>query len=215
MVASAVKAILSRPPRIGYNPGMGRALKFDYGKALDRATHLFWKHGYSGTSLRALLEAMEIGEGSFYNTLKSKNHLYIECLNHYHDTVGRGKAASLSSAPTASLGIRALFRAALDALDDPEAPRVCMLAGSVTGDVLAEPDLKKHVVEQVSMLVDGLARRLASGKGAGELPTDFDPETVAEIITTYLQGLYQCTLISYDRPRVERQVDVFLRGLGL
>lgn len=215
MVSPAVKAILSRSLHIGYDSVMGRALEFDYEKALDEATKLFWKHGYSGTSLRALLRAMGIGEGSFYNTLKSKKCLYLECLKHYNQTVGTAKATTLLTAPTASLGVRAFFRSLFDTLDDPRAPRVCMLAASVTCDVLAEPDLRAYVLEQVAMMIGGLAARLAIAKQAGELPTNFDPAIVARIIITYTQGLYQTTLIAYDRAQLERQVDVFLSGMGL
>jgi len=57
---------------------MARALEFDYDKAIDKATRVFWKNGYSGTSLRDLLKAIGIGEGSFYNTLTSKKKLYLK-----------------------------------------------------------------------------------------------------------------------------------------
>ena len=40
---------------------MARALEFDYGKAIDQATRIFWKKGYAGTSLRDLLMGMGIG----------------------------------------------------------------------------------------------------------------------------------------------------------
>ena len=59
---------------------MARSIEFDYDQALERATRLFWRDGYAGTSLRDLLKVIGIGEGSFYNTLKSKKRLYIECL---------------------------------------------------------------------------------------------------------------------------------------
>ena len=35
---------------------MARTLEFDYDTTLDRATRLFWKSGYAGTSLRDLLK---------------------------------------------------------------------------------------------------------------------------------------------------------------
>ncbi len=194
---------------------MGRSLKFDYDKALDRATGLFWKRGYAGTSLRALLQVMGIGEGSFYNTLKSKKQLYIECLDHYKNTVGRRRAEVLAAAPSASVGLRELYRALLDGLDDPRAPRACMISGSVSGDVLAEPDLKGCVSKYVAEITEDLARRLAADKEAGRLPADFDPKLVAEIINTYTQGIYQSALVHYDRPQFERQIDAFLKGLGL
>ena len=57
--------------------------------------------------------------------------------------------------------------------------------------------------------------RLKSAKEAGELPPEFEPEVVAQIIGTYLQGLYRTALLWYDRPRLERQIDEFLTCLGL
>ena len=55
---------------------MARAAEFDYNKAIDKATRVFWKQGYPGTSRRDLLKAIGIGEGSFYNTLKSKKRSF-------------------------------------------------------------------------------------------------------------------------------------------
>src|SRR5260370_39054013 len=138
---------------------MARTLEFDYDKAIDKATRVFWKNGYSGTSLRDLLKGMGIGEGSFYNTLKSKKQLYLECLKHYNDTVGRRRATALFSPASAKEGFRGLFKTLLDDLDDPRTPRVCLLALSVSSDVLAEGDLRKVVQADMAGCVgSGFAR---------------------------------------------------------
>src|SRR5204863_8906423 len=98
-----------------------------------------------------LRKGMKIGEGSFYNTLQSKRNAYLECLKHYNATVGRQRSEAFFSAPTAALGMRALFKTVLDCLDDPNTPsRVCLMAGSITREVLAEPPLRKYVQEQLS-----------------------------------------------------------------
>src|SRR5260221_12693518 len=93
---------------------MPRGITFDYEKAIAGATQLFRKHGYSNTSLRALLKVMRIGEGSIYNTIKSKERLYLECLKHYNETVGRERIAALTSAPSVKAGVRALLTTVLD-----------------------------------------------------------------------------------------------------
>ncbi len=193
---------------------MARTLGFDYEDALDKATRLFWECGYSETSLRDLLKVMGIGEGSFYHIFKSKKQLYLHCLKHYRDTVGRKRNAALASAPTAKLGVRALFQSVLDGLDDPQMPRACLLAGSVSWNVLAEPDLRDYVQEELGEVVERLVARLAAGKEAGDLPSGLDPSGVAPVIATYLHGLFRIASVSYDRPQLERQIDVFLTGLG-
>jgi len=195
---------------------MARTLEFDFENALGKAMRLFWKSGYAGTSLRDLLKSMGIGEGSFYNTLKSKKRAYLESLKRYNATVGRQRGEALFAAPTAKLGVRALFQSVLDCLDDSKAPsRLCLMAASVTREVLAEPELRKYVQQQMSMLTEGITARLNADKEAGLLPADFDPQTVVPIIITYLQGIFRMALVSYDRTKFDRQIEVFLTGLGL
>src|SRR5215469_13503815 len=174
---------------------MARALEFDYDRAIAKATRIFWKKGYSGTSLRDLLKATGIGEGSFYNTLKSKKQLYLACLKHYNDTVVRRRAEALFSPASAKEGVRGLFKTVLDDLDDPRTPRVCLVAGSVSSDVLAERDLQKFVQANMSHFVAAFSDRLKSGQNTGELPPQFEAEVVAQILATYLQGLYRTALL--------------------
>ena len=195
---------------------MARAIAFDYGLALERATWLFWKNGYVGTSLRDLLTAMAIGEGSFYNTLKSKKRLYQECLRRYEETEGHKRGLALISAPTASQGIRALFGVMLDCIDDPQTPsRLCMMAAMVSEEVLSDPDLRQKVENGLTGMQARVAGRLSRDREAGVLPPEYDVETIASVIVTYAQGIWRMAMVDYDRPRFDRQVDTFLTGLGL
>ncbi len=195
---------------------MARTITFDYDHAVERATRLFWRDGYAGTSLRDLLKVMGIGEGSFYNTLGSKKRLYLECLTHYEATEGRKRGVALMSAPTAGSGIRALFASFLDCLDDPATPsRLCMMAAMMSDEVLADPDLRERVEQGVAALNACLVERLTHDRTAGLLPPTLDTEVVASVVITYAQGLWRTALVTYDRPRFERQIDGLLTALGL
>jgi TetR/AcrR family transcriptional repressor of nem operon len=196
-------------------PSMARSIEFDYDRAIDRATRLFWKKGYSNTSLRDLLKVMGIGEGSFYNTVKSKKHLYLECLKHYNDTVSRRRLAALLSKPSIKQGIRAFFKTVLDELDDPKTPPVCLLSGSLSSDVLAERDLQRSVVRDMKAFSGQFVERLESARQSGELPRDFNAEVAAQVLVTYLQGLFRVVRVLQSRAEIERQIDALLNGLGL
>lgn len=195
---------------------MTRPIAFDYDRALENATWLFWKSGYAGTSLRDLLKGMGIGEGSFYNTLKSKKQLYLACVQRYAETEGHKRLQALMLGPTASDGIRALFGVVLDCLDDPATPsRLCMMAAMASEEVLSEPDLRKFVEDGLAGLHTQLVERLSLDRDQGRLPATLDPQITASVVVTYLQGIWRMALVEYDRPRFERQIDVFLSGLGL
>ncbi len=148
---------------------MPRTLEFDHDRALQRAMLLFWKKGYAGTSLRDLLHTMGIGESSFYNTFKSKRAAYLECLRHYDATVNAERTRAFSAEPTASLGVRAFFASILACLDDPKLPRVCLLAGSLTPDVLVAKELGGYMREQASSWAAGMAARFETEKKEGTL----------------------------------------------
>lgn len=194
---------------------VARKLEFNYNRAIHRATRVFWQKGYSNASMHELLGAMGIGEGSFYNTLKSKKHLYLECLKHYNDTVLRKRLAALLSGPSAKQGIRAFFKTVLDELDDPRTPRICLFAKSLSGDVLAERELKRYVLQGMAAFFDCFRDRLESAKRSGELPANFDPEVTAQVLVTYLQGLFQVIRVLQDRTQMEKQIETLLHGLGL
>ena len=86
-----------------------------------------------------------------------------------------------------------------------------------------EPYLRSHCFELAEHrpkrrrvgFVGAFAERLKSAKDTGEFPLEFEPEVVAQIIGTYVQGLFRSVLLAYDRPQLERQVDQFLTSLGL
>jgi TetR/AcrR family transcriptional regulator, transcriptional repressor for nem operon len=195
---------------------MARSLEFDYDTALERATRLFWKSGYAGTSLRDLLKEMGIGESSFYNTLKSKKQAYLECLKHYNDTVDQKRSKEFLTAPTAALGVRALFKDILESLDNPDTPSViCMMAGSLTHEVLDEAELREYIEGRISKLQDTMIARMNADKRDGLLAAGFEPQLVVPVVSTYMQGLWRMALVSYERSRFEQQIEVFLTGLGL
>jgi TetR/AcrR family transcriptional repressor of nem operon len=194
---------------------MGRTREFDYDKAIHKATLLFQDCGYANTSVRDLQKVMKIGEGSFYNSLKSKRNLYLECLKHYGETVGRKRAEALFSQPTIQLGVRALFKTVLDEFEEPGAPRLCLLASSISSDVLRERELRAFMKAQLGAFRTAFVQRLNEARESSELPADFDPEAVFGIISTFMQGLLRMVLIDYDRKQVERQMEVLLKGLGL
>jgi TetR/AcrR family transcriptional repressor of nem operon len=189
--------------------------RFDPDKAIDQAVRLFWAKGYSNASLRDLLKVMKIGEGSFYNSFKSKKNLYLLCLKRYHATITARRFAAFDSAPSAKQAVRRYFAAILDDLDDPRVPNVCLMAGSLSNDVLSARDLKDYIVAEMEALRQVLVRRLDMAKARAELPASFESDVVADVIITYLQGFFRVVRVLRKRAEMEQQIEQLLVGLGL
>jgi TetR/AcrR family transcriptional repressor of nem operon len=194
---------------------MGRKLAFNYERSLERATRVFWTKGYVSASMRDLLKAMGIGEGSFYHLFGSKKRLYQECLKRYNSVVTRRRVEALEAEPSVRKGIRAFFRTVLDDLDNNKTPRICLLAQSLSPEVMEEEGLGRYVKEQMAGFEECFSRRLAQAKKLGELEADFAVEVTAQIIVTYLQGFFRVVRVLKNREEMSRQVERLLTSLGL
>jgi AcrR family transcriptional regulator len=62
---------------------VARQREFDRVDALNKAQEVFWQKGYAATSTSDLLEAMQIGRQSLYDTFGDKRTLYLEALAQY------------------------------------------------------------------------------------------------------------------------------------
>jgi TetR/AcrR family transcriptional repressor of nem operon len=80
----------------------GRPKSYQREVMLQKAMEYFWEHGYDGSSLSDLIEAMEIGRQSLYNEFGGKRELFVESLKHYLEQ-WNNKLTSRLEAPDAGL----------------------------------------------------------------------------------------------------------------
>ena len=65
---------------------MSRPREFEESAALEGAMVTFWQHGYAGTNLPDLLDAMSLTRGSFYKAFEDKHSVYLRAIDHYAET---------------------------------------------------------------------------------------------------------------------------------
>ena len=194
---------------------MGRKLEFNCERAIEQATRVFWARGYSAASMRDLLKAMGIGEGSFYHLFGSKNRLYLECLNHYNETVTRRRLEALDAEPSVRKGLRNFFKGLIEDLDNPRRPHVCLMARSLSSDVMDEAELGASVKSGMNLFEERISARLERAKSRGELPSSFQAALSAQIIFTFLQGYFRVVKVLKPRGEMWRQIEALLARLGL
>ena len=64
---------------------MGRTKNFDRNEVLDSAIQVFWKKGYSDTSLSDLEKATGVNKSGLYSEFKDKDDIFHESLRRYHE----------------------------------------------------------------------------------------------------------------------------------
>jgi AcrR family transcriptional regulator len=66
---------------------VGRTKTYDRDEVTDRAMRLFWERGYHAASTRQLADAMGINPYSLYAEFGSKEQLYTDAMERYHELI--------------------------------------------------------------------------------------------------------------------------------
>lgn len=166
---------------------MARQREFDRVETLNKALEVFWQKGYAATSTSDLLEAMQIGRQSMYDTFGDKRSLYLEALQRYNE-------ASVNDLLRHLKGDSGL--AAIDNMLQAFAsrPRRDNAKGCMGVNAIAEFGVSD---EEVNALRDASGKRLnhaveaqlLAAVAAGEIPADTDITQAAAFVAATLSGM--------------------------
>ena len=189
----------------------GRPREFDTEKALDAALLLFWRHGYEGTSLAALTQAMGIKVPSLYAAFGNKEELFKKVLDRYIQRPASYLPNSLKE-PTARAVVEKLFRGAIDMVMSRRHPDGCLLVQGA----LASGPLGESVTQELSRRRAGaeaaLRGRFERALAESDLPSDADPAGLARYIITVLWGMSVQASGGATRAQLRETGDMALRA---
>lgn len=166
---------------------MARPTEFDPQEKLQQAMRLFWRKGYKGASMQALVAEMGINRFSIYNTFGDKEALFLKALEHYGDTVTQALIDQLQPAKN---GLPQLFRyleVLQQKVDGPTAGIGCLLQNTV---------LEAVGSDSIALSVESIFRRkrqalfelIRAARQQGQLATSLDDEACADFVLAQVQG---------------------------
>ena len=168
---------------------MARMREFDEQRAIDAAVDCFWARGYEATSVRDLAERMGIGGASLYNAYGGKRALFARSLERYADRSMRDRIARMEARHQPLEAIRAFLSEIIErSARDPDR-KGCLLVNSTLDVAPHDAEIGKVVAGYLDELRAFFRRNLETAHEAGELPPDFDPETMAAHLLGVLLGI--------------------------
>ena len=192
---------------------MARPRSFDADDALDRAMHVFWEHGYEGTSVEDLLAALGIGLSSFYRTFASKQALYLAAIDRYRKQMGADLLAALQAEPFAD-AVGAVLHAVADQASRDEVSRGCLLVNATVERAPHDTEVQARIEDQFAFNRRAFCDAVARAQGRGEVPADRDPDALALLLVNTYHGLRVTGKAHKDRAALGAIVDATLAALG-
>ncbi len=166
----------------------GRPLGFDRDAALHQAMLLFWRHGYEGTSIAALTEAMGITPPSIYAAFGDKKGLFLEAVRRY--TSGAVTSESIvAGATTARDAAWGLLKASASCFTGEETPPGCLLASAAISGSSESADVQAELAAMRRRTEALLHERIIGDMEAGALRADVQADTLAAHVMAVIQGL--------------------------
>lgn len=158
-------------------------------KILEAGLRVVHERGFAGASVRDIVDAAGVPQGSFTNHFPSKEAFGVEVIDRYVAggcEVVRETLLDESRPPLARLA---------DYIDRGMARlnEYGMRQGCLLGNIAAEASeqsepMRRHLLEGFAENRRAIAHCLAAAVAAGELPQGFDTEETAAFILSGLQG---------------------------
>ncbi len=188
---------------------MGRPRLFDLDAAVSSALDLFWKRGYAAATPAALLDAIGIGKGSFYNAFEGKHALFERVLRRYGDDRVAGLARSMSGTGP----IRQRVKRYVERLAAPESAallrRGC-LAANTAGELGGHDPMATKVVRDTFRRMERvLETAFTEAQQRGELNRSLDAKALAALLLAALIGITVIARVDDTAPLARRIAQAF------
>lgn len=167
--------------------GMSGKPQFDDDAVINSAMDVFWRHGYSASSIDQLTTAMGLSRSSMYKRFQDKDGLFEEVLSAYIERVERRMSAVRGE--TKRQQLEALLHEFLPRAGKTARPAGCMLARSCAEMVDLPPagqSVARQGLTRQRAILGGILREAVA---SGELAATADIEGLAWHYLGVLQAI--------------------------
>ncbi|HFK1784720.1 MULTISPECIES: TetR/AcrR family transcriptional regulator [Bacillus cereus group] len=176
---------------------MARQREFDEEKVLDAAMQLFWKKGYTATSLSDLTEKMGIQRPSIYSAFGDKEELFEAALRKYTKLHASDVRTKLQNNPSVKEAIHTFFEGLVEEEYKESQSKGCFCINTLVE--LASHDEKFEILTREHQMYLSVIFQevIARGIRSGELENSLNAKVLAQTLVISLIGL---TVLMKSRP---------------
>lgn len=174
---------------------------------LEKVAPIFNKHGYMGTSMKAITDAIGLTKGAIYGNFENKEELAIKAFN-YNVRMIMGQVAARIEAVDSPLekllAITDYYRHYLDFIDHNGGCPILNIGVDANNQ---NERLLTRVSTVIRKLEKNMANIITAGIQCGEINAGVDVEAYGKRLFTMIQGAVFMTLTLDDRTYVTEMMN--------
>ena len=191
---------------------MPRVKLFDENEVLIKAMNLFWRQGYSATSVQDLVSHLGINRASIYDTFGDKDKLFKKSFQLYRKQSSEGLMQFFENKQNVKIGFSELFKNAIqEAVNDKER-KGCFVVNTITELIPNDESLNEVLEINKQDFINIFFEYLNKGKESGQLKTTQDLKSLATLFYTLYNGI---RVVSKVRPNKKELTDSINVALSL
>jgi TetR/AcrR family transcriptional regulator, transcriptional repressor for nem operon len=187
-------------------------------RIIARAAPVFNVHGYAGTSMGQLTEAIGLEKGGIYNHFPSKEALALQAFDYAVGLTAERFAQALAHTHGAVERLLAIVGVLEHYVDDPTLPGGCPILNTAIEADDAYPLLRERAKAAMTDWHKLIGSNVKAGVQRGELRPDADPRVVASVLTATMEGALMLSKLYDDSVYMHRAADhlqAYIRSLAM
>jgi len=167
----------------------GRPKIFDEKDVIRKASEIFWKKGYEASSAEEVLQAMNMGKGSFYLHFKGgKKELYQRSLELFSTEAMEQFYKNLSQGPDEIDFLKQFILSLSDASNDRK-QKGCYLGNGIVEMSNLDVKTKDQVGALLNKLEAAFVKIITEAQKTGRLKTQVSPTLLAKYLINLRNGI--------------------------
>jgi len=192
---------------------MARNIGFDEERAIQKAMEVFWRKGYSGTSMRDLTDAMQINSSSLYNTIGDKHQLFVRCISNYiHSRMDEARAHA-ATVKSPLKGIISLINNCVNTILYSD--NHCMAIKTTFELAATDPEIKALLKEDNDFTYGFILDLIERAIERKEIGSDnADAETMTNFMISAFTGWHESYIIHHDPIRIKKMAQYLIAQIS-
>lgn len=191
----------------------GRPKIFEKQEIINKAIEVFWKKGYEASSATELLNAMNIGKGSFYLAFKGgKKELYETSLEQFSAQALQVFKQKLSESDNSITFLKNFF---LSLADRPEEIKLkgCYFGNAILEMSNLDNELKNKAANLLAQLEYNFEKIIETAQQNNELTTKQSPKLLARHLINLWNGINLTQRMHADDQYTKETIEINLNIL--
>lgn len=174
---------------------------------LQKVAPVFNKHGFVGTSMKTITDAVGLTKGAIYGNFKDKEELAIEAFNYNVRMIMSQVAARIRAQESPLNQLFAMTNFYRNYLDFTDSNGGCPILNIGVDSNNQNERLLARVNEVIRKLERSMAEIILRGMQCGEMNTGVDAEQYSKRLFAMIQGAIFMTLTLRDKSYVVDMMD--------